>query len=94
MRYAGSWLVKARAKEWLSFVRRYVPWIIGGAIVGYLWWPARVGSYHKFWMPLIGAWLGTTLVRQIVLGIVGSIKKKRAGAPTDIDTNTPQGAHA
>lgn len=94
MRYAGNWLAKARAKEWLSFVRRYVPWIVGGAIVGYLWWPARVSSFHKFWMPLLGAWLGTTLVRQIVLGVVNSIKKKRAGAHTDSQSNTPQGAHA
>jgi branched-chain amino acid transport system permease protein len=69
MRYAGTWLRNARGAEWLSFVKRYVPWIAGGAFIGYLYWPLRVPSYHKFWMPAIGAWLGVTLIRQIALGI-------------------------
>jgi branched-chain amino acid transport system permease protein len=93
MRYAGNWVRNARAKEWTSWVRRYLGWILGGALVGYLWWPARVSSYHKFWMPAIGAWVGVTLVRQIVLGVIKSINAKSA-AKSGKDSNSAQGVHA
>jgi branched-chain amino acid transport system permease protein len=92
MRYAGDWLIKARVKEWGSFVRRYVPWIIGGLIVGYLWWPARVHSYNKFWMPVIGAWFSVTLVRQISLGIYHKIRKRSVAAQSA--AGSAQEAHA
>ena len=42
MRHAGNWLVQARGAEWVSFAKRYVPWIVGGWIVGYIIWPLRV----------------------------------------------------
>ena len=89
LRYGGNWVRNARAKEWTMWVRRYLGWIVGGIVIGYLWWPARVHSYHKFWMPAIGAWVGVTLVRQIVLGVIKSVNAKSGK-----DSNPAQGVHA
>ena len=68
-RHAGNWLLTARGPEWMSFVRRYVPWMVGGFVAGYLIWPLRVSTYSKFWMPALGVILTMVLVRPIVLQI-------------------------
>jgi branched-chain amino acid transport system permease protein len=73
-RYAGNWLVRARGPEWMSFVRRYVPWIVGGYLVGYLWFPLRVRSYHNFWIPLYCAFLSVAFIRMLVLGFINKAR--------------------
>jgi ABC-type branched-subunit amino acid transport system permease subunit len=80
MRHAGNWLAHARQAEWLSFAKRYGPWIVGGWIAGFLIWPARVSSYNKFWMPLVGVIITMMLVRPIVLGIYWKITGKERPA--------------
>ncbi len=82
MRYGGTWLVNARGPEWLSFLKRYVPWMVGGWVAAFIIFPLRVSSYHKFWMPLVGVILTMLFIRPIVLGIYGAIKgKPRAAIP-------------
>jgi branched-chain amino acid transport system permease protein len=78
MRHAGNWLVHARGPEWISFVKRYVPWIVGAAIVGYLIWPARVDSYNKFWMPVLAVVLTILFIRPILLRIYWAATGKKA----------------
>jgi branched-chain amino acid transport system permease protein len=56
-RHIGRWLVRARAREWIALAKRVGPTILVGLVLGYLVWPARVDTYSKFWMPLLGAYL-------------------------------------
>ena len=80
MRYAGTWLVKARKVEWISFAKRYLPWIVGAWIVGYIIWPLRVSSYNKFWMPWVAVIVTMMLIRPIALGIYAKITGKPVAA--------------
>ena len=77
MQHAGRWLVRARAAEWGTLIRRVGPWALLGAVLGYLIWPARVDSYSKFWMPLLGAYLAL-FIRSIVLQVRAAQKAKKA----------------
>jgi hypothetical protein len=53
-----------------------------GAVLGYLVWPARVDTYSKFWMPLLGAALAL-FIRSIVVQIVAARKPKpKRSAPS------------
>jgi hypothetical protein len=76
MRHAGNWLVKARAPQWASFARRYLPWMVGGAVAFYLIFPARVDTYSKFWMPLLGAAVTTLFLRAPIMQIYAKITGK------------------
>jgi hypothetical protein len=51
---------------------------VGGYLVGYLWFPRRVSTYHSFWIPAYTAFLGTTFIRQIYMGISGKIRGRPA----------------
>jgi branched-chain amino acid transport system permease protein len=63
---------------------------LAGAILGYLVWPARVDTYSKFWMPLLGAALAL-FIRSIVVQIVAARKPKptRPVPPMPADTTVP-----
>ncbi|MGI9028781.1 MAG: ABC transporter permease, partial [Ilumatobacteraceae bacterium] len=71
MQYFGRWLLRARGAEWAAVGKRLGPVALLGAVLGYLVWPARVESYSKFWMPLLGAFLAL-FIRSIVMQIVRS----------------------
>ncbi len=77
LQYFGRWLLRARAAEWGVVIKRLGPVALLGAVVGYLIWPARVDSYSKVWMPLLGAFLAL-FIRSIVMQIV----RARRGEPT------------
>jgi branched-chain amino acid transport system permease protein len=76
-RHAGNWLRNARGPEWASFVRRYVPWMVGGAIAFYLLFPLRVDSYSKFWMPLLGAIVTTLFLRAPLRALFAKVTGKQ-----------------
>jgi branched-chain amino acid transport system permease protein len=69
MQHLGRWLVHARGAEWSAVARRLGPVALLGAILGYLVWPARVDTYSKVWMPLLGALLAL-FIRSIVVQVV------------------------
>lgn len=76
----GRWLVRARAAEWAAVGKRLGPVALLGAGLGYLVWPARVDSYSKFWMPLLGAFLAL-FVRSIVMQVVRARRGEPAHPP-------------
>ncbi len=78
LRYAGSWLVNARGSEWVAAIRHFAPWVIGGAVVGYVIWPLRVDSYSPVWMPLVGVY-ATLVLRAIALQIYRAVTGKPGG---------------
>ena len=78
LRYLGSWLVNARGSEWAAAVRHFAPWVVGGAVAGYIVWPLRVDSYSPIWMPLVGVY-ATLVVRAIVLQIYRAVTGKQGG---------------
>lgn len=70
MRYFGSWLLRARLKEWAGVFRRLGPYMIFGAAWAALVWPVRVPeAYSWFWMPLLGIFL-TLFARVIILRLI------------------------
>lgn len=69
MQHFGRWLRNARATEWRAVGRRLTPVALVGAVLGYLVWPARVDSYSKFWMPLLGAAIALN-IRSIIMQVV------------------------
>jgi branched-chain amino acid transport system permease protein len=75
MQYLGRWLLRARGAEWAKVGKRLGPVALLGAVLGYLVWPARVDTYSKFWMPLLGAALAL-FIRSIVVQIVAARKPK------------------
>jgi hypothetical protein len=81
MQHAGRWLVRARAAEWGAAIRRYGPVALLGAVLGYLVWPARVDTYSKVWMPLLGAYLAL-FIRSIVVQVMAASKAKKARQQT------------
>jgi hypothetical protein len=78
LRYLGSWLVNARGTEWAAAIRHFAPWVVGGAVAGYLVWPFRVDTYSPVWMPLVGVY-ATLVVRAIVLQIYRAVTGKQGG---------------
>ena len=69
MRHLGSWLVKARGKEWLHSARRYGPFLVGGAVWGAIGLnPWRTDDYSRFWMALTGIFL-VIFVRSIAVQV-------------------------
>ena len=69
MRHLGSWLVKARGKEWLHSVCRYGPFLVGGAVWGAIGLnPWRTDDYSRFWMALTGIFL-VIFVRSIAVQV-------------------------
>ena len=77
MQHFGRWLVSARAAEWGAVIRRLGPVALLGAVIGYLIWPARVDTYSKIWMPLLGAYLAL-FIRSIVVQARNASKAKKA----------------
>ncbi len=75
MQHFGRWLVRARGAEWAKVGKRLGPVALAGAVAGYLVWPARVDTYSKFWMPLLGAGLAL-FIRSIVVQIMRARKPK------------------
>ena len=71
LQYFGRWLLRARGREWLAVAKRLGPIAILGFVAGYLIWPARVDTYSKFWMPLLGAFLAL-FIRSIIVTIIRS----------------------
>jgi branched-chain amino acid transport system permease protein len=90
MQHAGRWLVRARGAEWGTAIRRYGPVALLGAVLGYLVWPARVDTYSKVWMPLLGAYLAL-FIRSIVVQVMAASKAKKARQQTRA---TSRSAHA
>jgi branched-subunit amino acid ABC-type transport system permease component len=80
MQYLGRWLLRARGAEWAKVGKRLGPVALLGAVLGYLVWPARVDTYSKFWMPLLGAALAL-FIRSIVVQIVAARKPKPTRPP-------------
>jgi branched-subunit amino acid ABC-type transport system permease component len=76
----GRWLRVARGAEWAAVGKRLGPVAIVGAIAGYLVWPARVDTYSKFWMPLLGAFLAM-FIRSIVMQVVRARRGEPAHPP-------------
>ena len=79
MQYFGRWLLRARGAEWAAVGKRLGPVALLGAVLGYLVWPARVDTYNKFWMPLLGAFLAL-FIRSIVMQIIAR-PARRGDAP-------------
>jgi branched-chain amino acid transport system permease protein len=79
MRYAGTWLVKARGPEWLGALKKFGPTALLGAVLGYLVWPLRVDTYN-WWMVVLGAYLAL-FVRSIGKRIYGAVTGKGGGLP-------------
>jgi branched-subunit amino acid ABC-type transport system permease component len=57
--------------KWVQWARKFGPAALTGYVIGWLIWPARVDSYSKLWMPLLGAALAL-FIRSIVIQIMGS----------------------
>jgi ABC-type branched-subunit amino acid transport system permease subunit len=71
LQYFGRWLLRARGPEWLAVAKRLGPIALLGFVAGYLIWPARVDTYSKIWMPLLGAFLAL-FIRSIIVTIIRS----------------------
>ncbi|MEO5901776.1 MAG: ABC transporter permease [Ilumatobacteraceae bacterium] len=82
MQHFGRWLRAARSTEWRAVGKRLGPVALVGAVLGYLVWPARVDSYSKFWMPLLGAALALN-IRSIVMQVVVA-RRARPSPPSPI----------
>lgn len=77
LQHLGRWLRNARGREWAGVARRLGPTFVAGAVVGFIIWPARVDSYSKVWMPLLGGVLAL-LVRTLALQIRATVAARRA----------------
>ena len=74
MRQFGTFLVRARGKEWAAVLRRLGPFIIGGGIWGAIGLnPWRTDDWSRPWMTLLG--IGIVL---FVRNIVTQVKAVRA----------------
>lgn len=74
MRHFGSWLLKARGKEWLVVGKRLGPFIVLGAAWGAIGInPWRTDDYSRVWMGVLGA-----LIVLFVRNIVTQVKAARA----------------
>jgi ABC-type branched-subunit amino acid transport system permease subunit len=88
MQHAGRWLRRARGAEWAALIRRVGPWAVLGAVLGYLIWPARVDSYSKVWMPLLGAYLAL-FIRSIVVQVMNASRAKKAKKHSRVPARQP-----
>jgi branched-chain amino acid transport system permease protein len=83
-------------RQWADVGRRMGPTALVGFVIGYLIWPARVDTYSKLWMPLLGAVLAlniASIARQVIAGrrgdsAHGSHDPGSPGAPVAM-TQTP-----
>lgn len=74
MRHLGGWLLKARAKEWFTSVKRYGPYLVGGAVWGSIGInPWRTDEYSRFWMAMTGIFL-VFFVRSIAVQVIAARK--------------------
>ncbi|MFZ9697339.1 MAG: ABC transporter permease [Ilumatobacteraceae bacterium] len=78
MRHLGGWLLKARGKEWLTSLRRYGPFLAGGAVWGVIGInPWRTDDYSRFWMAMTGMFL-VIFIRNIVVQVRAAKAAKTA----------------
>jgi branched-chain amino acid transport system permease protein len=78
MRHLGGWLLKARGKEWLTSLRRYGPFLAGGAVWGVIGInPWRTDDYSRFWMAMTGMFL-VIFIRNIVVQVRAANAAKTA----------------
>jgi hypothetical protein len=74
MRHLGGWLLKARAKEWMNSVKRYGPYLVGGAVWGSIGInPWRTDEYSRFWMAMTGIFL-VFFIRSIAVQVIAARK--------------------
>lgn len=80
MRHFGSWLLKARGKEWLAVGKRLGPFIVVGAAWGAIGInPWRTDDYSRVWMALLGVFI-ILFVRNIVTQVKAARAVKAAQA--------------
>jgi ABC-type branched-subunit amino acid transport system permease subunit len=68
---------------WMSWGKRYGPTALAGYVAGWLIWPARVDTYSKLWMPLLGAGLAL-FIRSIVKQAMGGGRAHGEPPPTPV----------
>ena len=74
MRHLGGWLLKARAKEWMNSVKRYGPYLVGGAVWGSIGInPWRTDEFSRFWMAMTGIFL-VFFIRSIAVQVIAARK--------------------
>lgn len=100
LRHLGSWLHRARGREWAAAIRRLGPAFVIGAILGFVVWPLRFDSYSRVWMPLLGGLLGL-LVRLIIVEARHALAAKKdkqrhrsRPAPTRRETQVVDGSRS
>jgi len=72
--------LETRVPRLLALVATLVVTLLVIAVLGYLIWPARVDTYSKVWMPLLGAGLAL-MIRSVGMQIYqGRMAKHRARA--------------
>jgi hypothetical protein len=70
--------LKARGKEWLTSLRRYGPYLAGGAVWGVIGInPWRTDDYSRFWMAMTGMFL-VIFIRNIVVQVRAANAAKAA----------------
>ncbi len=80
MRHFGSWLLKARGKEWLVVGKRLGPFIVVGAAWGVIGInPWRTDDYSRVWMGVLGVFI-ILFVRNIVTQVKAARAVKAAEA--------------
>lgn len=75
IRYLGSWLKNARAKQWIGAVRKFTPGAIPGALLTFVLIQLNAETFNWPWHPLMMAFFGL-MSRSIGLRIWNAIRGK------------------